>query len=140
MAALEEALELAKAENFCRTFVDEGVLIAPLLYEASARGIAPAYAGSLLAAMDGAECDAAAGKTTGGAVSGSHHEQLVEPLSQRELEILALVADGLSNQEIAQKLYITLRTVKWHTSNIYGKLTVRNRTQAVARGRQFGLI
>ncbi len=67
-------------------------------------------------------------------------EELVEKLSARELEILALISQGLSNQDIAEKLFLTLGTVKWHTSNIYGKLGVRGRTQAVARARQAKLI
>lgn len=65
---------------------------------------------------------------------------LVEELSPRELEVLALISQGLSNQAISQKLYLTLGTVKWHTSNIYGKLGVRNRTQAAALARELGLL
>ena len=65
---------------------------------------------------------------------------LVEPLSRRELEVLSLIAEGLSNQEIARRLVISLRTVKWHASNIYGKLGVKNRTQAVARARTLGIL
>lgn len=64
----------------------------------------------------------------------------IEPLSDREVEVLALIAQGLSNQEIANELYISLRTVKWHTSNIYQKLGVKNRTQAVNRSRKLGII
>jgi LuxR family maltose regulon positive regulatory protein len=65
---------------------------------------------------------------------------MIEPLSDREMEILQLVAEGLSNREIAQRLVLSLSTVKWHTSNIYGKLGVKNRTQAVARSREMGLV
>ena len=67
-------------------------------------------------------------------------EALVEKLSSRELEILILISQGLSNQNISEKLFLTLGTVKWHTSNIYGKLGVRGRTQAVAQARQLKLI
>jgi LuxR family maltose regulon positive regulatory protein len=65
---------------------------------------------------------------------------LLEPLSERELELLRLIADGLSNQEIAQKLIIALGTVKAHTASIYGKLDVHSRTQAVARARELKLL
>ena len=65
---------------------------------------------------------------------------LVEPLSERELEVLRLIAAGLSNREIAGRLVISLSTVKGHTANIFGKLGVKNRTQAVARGRELELV
>jgi DNA-binding CsgD family transcriptional regulator len=67
-------------------------------------------------------------------------QALVEPLSERELEILELVAEGLTNREIASRLYLALNTVKAHTRNIYGKLGVHSRTQAVARARTLGLL
>jgi LuxR family maltose regulon positive regulatory protein len=66
--------------------------------------------------------------------------EMVEPLSERELEVLHLIAGGLSNQEVSQRLFITLATVKWHTSNIYGKLGVKNRTQAIAQARELGIL
>ena len=65
---------------------------------------------------------------------------LVEPLSERELEVLQLIAEGLSNQQIASQLYLSLNTVKVHSRNIYDKLGVHNRTQAVARARAFGIL
>jgi LuxR family maltose regulon positive regulatory protein len=67
-------------------------------------------------------------------------ENLIEPLSQRELEVLSLIAEGISNQEIGLRLHISLSTVKGHTTQIYGKLNVSNRIQAVARARSLGLI
>jgi ATP/maltotriose-dependent transcriptional regulator MalT len=67
-------------------------------------------------------------------------QPLVEPLSERELEVLGLIAAGLKNREIAQELYITTGTVKRHTNHIYGKLGVHSRTAAVARGRELGLL
>ena len=67
-------------------------------------------------------------------------QPLLEPLSERELELLRLIADGLSNQEIAQKLIIAVGTVKAHTASIYGKLDVHSRTQAVARARELKLL
>ena len=65
---------------------------------------------------------------------------LAEPLSERELEVLHLIAEGLSNQEIAQRLFLSVPTVKWHATHIYGKLGVANRTQAVAQARALGLL
>ncbi len=67
-------------------------------------------------------------------------EELIEPLSPRELEILSLIGEGCSNQEIADRLVITLHTVKKHSSNIFAKLGVNSRTQAVARANQLGLL
>ena len=69
-----------------------------------------------------------------------HPVPVVEPLTQRETEVLRLIAEGLSNREIAQRLYISLSTVKRHNATIYDKLAVNNRTQAVARGRDLGLL
>jgi LuxR family maltose regulon positive regulatory protein len=66
--------------------------------------------------------------------------RLAEPLSARELDVLPLIADGLTNQEIAVRLYLSLHTVKAHVRNIYAKLGVSSRTQAVARGRTLGLL
>ena len=73
-------------------------------------------------------------------VSGiGHQSSLIDPLSERELEVLQLFADGLSNQEIAERLIISLGTVKAHSSNIYRKLDVRNRAQAVIAAREMNL-
>jgi LuxR family maltose regulon positive regulatory protein len=78
---------------------------------------------------------------------GSHNDTtisigqpLIDPLSERELEVLALVADGMTNQEIGDKLYLSLNTVKVHTRNIYSKLGVNSRTQAVAQARIYGIL
>jgi LuxR family maltose regulon positive regulatory protein len=131
LAALEDALRLAEPEGYVRVFVDCPDPITPLLYRAVARGIAGGYAGRLLAAVDGVTPATAAGLCA---------EQIVEPLSERELEVLRLLAEGLSNKQVAERLFISLPTVKWHTSNIYGKLEVPNRTRAVARARALGLI
>jgi LuxR family maltose regulon positive regulatory protein len=65
---------------------------------------------------------------------------MVEPLSERELEVLRLVATGLTNQAIADRLFIAVSTVKSHTNSIYGKLGVRNRTQAIAQARALNLL
>ena len=71
---------------------------------------------------------------------GVSPQPLIEPLSEREIEVLQLIAKGLTNQEIANKLYLSLNTVKVHTRNIYGKLGVHHRTEAVAKARMLGLL
>jgi LuxR family maltose regulon positive regulatory protein len=128
--ALARALSLAEAGGYVRIFLDEGPPMAHLLYEAAARGMAPQYLGKLLAAFPAEEPAAARQAAV----------EMVEPLTARELEVLQLVAEGLSNQEIAGRLFLSLTTVKWHTHNIYGKLAVKNRTQAVAKARALGLL
>jgi LuxR family transcriptional regulator, maltose regulon positive regulatory protein len=132
---LGAALALAKPGGFVRLFVDEGVPMARLLSKALARGSEPAYIRRLLAAFPAAEPDYAPAAP----VSGPESEW-VEPLSAREREVLQLIAEGLSNQEIAARLYLSLHTVKVHARNIYAKLAVTNRTQAVARGRVLGIV
>ena len=142
LAALEHALTLAEPEGYVRTFVDEGepmrLLIADfgLLIEEQTSHL-QSYVAKLLAAFPGVpliSLDSSIGNQQ------SKIQNLVEPLSDRELEVLRLVADGLSNHEIADKLIIGLGTVKTHINNIFGKLDVKNRTQAVARARELNLL
>jgi LuxR family maltose regulon positive regulatory protein len=135
LSALEVALTLAEPEGFIRIFVDEGQPMAHLLKRALNHGIAPDYVRRLLAAFSSDE-PAQAGTTT----SSTDQSELVEPLSQRELEVLQLIAEGLTNREIAERLYLSLNTVKVHTRNIYGKLNVHNRSQAIARSQELGLL
>ena len=132
---LDEALTLAEPGGFIRIFVDEGVPIARLLREAASRGVRPEYVRRLLAAFPFDDAGRAASPAT--RVAGS---RLAEPLSSRELEVLALVAKGLTNREIAARLYLSLHTVKAHARSIYAKLGVSSRTQAVARGRALGYL
>jgi LuxR family maltose regulon positive regulatory protein len=135
MAALERALTLAEPGGYVRIFVDEGPPMARLLYEALSRGIAPQYVQRLLAAFPIAEPEQPDPTRTQATASG-----LVEPLSERELEVLQLISEGLTNPEIASKLFLSLHTVKVHAHNIYGKLGVHNRTGAAARARALGLL
>jgi LuxR family maltose regulon positive regulatory protein len=126
---LEQALSLAEPERFIRTFVDEGEMMERLLRQALSQGIAPDYVTMLLAAMrETAE------------ISQAKDQPLIDPLSERELEVLRLIAAGLSNQQIAQQLVIAVSTVKSHINHIYGKLNVKSRTQAVARAQALGLL
>ena len=135
MAALERALTLAEPGGFIRVFVDEGPPMARLLHKAAARGIAPEYACRLLAAFPVAEPEQA-----GPSKTQAFKSELVEPLSEREFEVLQLIAAGLTNPEIASRLFLALNTVKAHTRNIYGKLNVHSRTQAIVRAQELGLL
>jgi LuxR family maltose regulon positive regulatory protein len=132
---LADALRLSEPEGYVRTYADRGASMAQLLQHAADRGIQPAYTARLLAAFQGAS--GGKGPKTDPPPASC---QLVEPLSPRELEVLHLLAQGLSNREICERLFLALSTVKGHNRNIYGKLQVRSRTQAVARARELGLI
>ena len=127
---LGRALALAEPEGYVRTFVDEGEPIAALLRRVASRGVAPGYTRKLLAAF---EPDTLPGKPPSTTT-------LIEPLSERELEVLRLLKTELSGPEIARELVIALSTLRTHTRNIYGKLGVRNRMQAVARAKSLGLL
>jgi LuxR family maltose regulon positive regulatory protein len=132
---LDEALTLAEPGGFIRIFVDEGAPMARLLYEACSRGVHAGYVRQVLAAYPVDDAGRAASPET--RVAGS---RLAEPLSARELEVLPLIAEGLTNQEIAARLYLSLHTVKAHARTIYAKLGVSSRTQAVAKGRALGFL
>jgi LuxR family maltose regulon positive regulatory protein len=131
---LDKALALAEPGGFIRIFVDEGLPMARLLSEAAARGIMPDYVSKLLAAFE-AEIQKDEDKS-----SPPLAQPLIEPLSQRELEVLRLIAQGLSNREIGGRLFLALDTVKGHNRNIFDKLQVQRRTEAVARARELGLL
>ena len=134
---LQRSLFLAEPEGYVRVFVDEGTPMARLLSEASARGIMPDYTGKLLAALE-AEAHKSEDESY---LSPAPSDRLyVEPLSQRELEVLRLIAQGLSNREIGERLYLALDTVKGHNRRIFGKLSVQRRTEAVARARSLDIL
>jgi LuxR family maltose regulon positive regulatory protein len=133
-AALEKGLALGEAEGYVRAFVDGGAPMAGLLRQAATHGIAPDYVSKLLAAFE------AEGVESVPAPSPAGTPPLVEPLTPRELEVLQLLGEGRSNREIAEALVITVNGVKKHTSNIYGKLGVHSRTQAVVRAQELGLL
>ena len=135
MSTLQRALSLAEPEGFVRIFVDAGEPMAELLRSALARQIMPDYVSGLLAAF---------GTTTGrdGSIqfSGPRVKPTIEPVTGRELEVLRLLAAGASNKQIAEELVLVTGTVKAHLLNIYRKLDVHNRTQAVARARELNLL
>jgi len=131
VAALEQALCAAEPEGFVRVFLEEGEPLRRWLAQVSGPGTG--YARKLLASAE-----AGPPAPNGRAASGTGG--LVEPLSDRELEVLRLIAAGLSNQAIADQLVLSLYTVKFHTYNLYGKLGVHTRTQAVGRAQTLGLL
>lgn len=134
MQSFSRALELAEPEGYQRTFLDEGQPVAQLLYQAITAGFSPVYARKLLAGLSVQELSPQPRKK-----SPADHA-MVEPLSERELDVLRLIAEGLTNQQIGAHLHISLSTVKGHTSNIYSKLGVKNRAQAINLGQSLGLL
>ncbi|MEM7116680.1 MAG: LuxR C-terminal-related transcriptional regulator [Chloroflexota bacterium] len=121
---LEQAIRIGSDIGYVRCFLEHGQRYAALLPEM--RHLAPDFVDQVLALQNDAVYDPNA--------------QLVEPLSERELEILKLIASGSSNRDIADRLFISIGTVKKHAANIYGKLGVRRRTTAVSRARELGLL
>jgi LuxR family maltose regulon positive regulatory protein len=134
--ALEHSLKLAQPGGFIRTFVDLGLKMADLLKQFADRGIETDYIRQILAAFP--RQPQIIGKQR--PAKALTNDNLVEPLTRREREVLELLGKWLSGKEIAQELVISPRTVKKHTSNIYGKLGVNNRMQAVEKATDLGLL
>ncbi len=128
LAPLERALNLAEPEGYIQIFEDEGLSMAALLREAAKRGIAPNYMSQLMAAFGPAEARMPVTLP------------LIEPLSERERQVLELLGTELSGPEIARKLMVSLNTVRTHTQNIYNKLGVNNRRAAVRRAEELDLL
>ena len=128
LAALERALALAQPEAYVRLFLDEGEAMTRLLCQVQSRRVGKSYAAKLIS-------------TLGGILDMTQPsmELLIEPLTRRELEVLKLIAAGHSNQDISEQLVISIATVKRHISNIYTKLGVKSRTQAIAIGKELRL-
>jgi LuxR family maltose regulon positive regulatory protein len=129
LTLLTRALMLGQAEGYARVFLDEGAPMARLLRQAGSHGIAPKYVAGLLSQID---------REIG--ITPARQQPLIEPLTDRELQVLRLLVDGLSNQEIANRLVVALGTVKTHTASLYRKLNVASRAQAAARARELGLL
>ena len=127
---LTQALKTAEPEGYIRVFIDEGAPMAAMLQRQKAEGGRQiAYLDKLFNAFPQSLF-----------FNLQSQEPLVEPLSERELEVLKLIADGATNQQIADQLVVAKSTAKKHVSNIIGKLGVENRTTAVARARELGLV
>jgi LuxR family maltose regulon positive regulatory protein len=137
LASLETALHLAAPAGFVRVVLDDGQAVLDLLPRL--RSGRPEVVDQVLAASD-QQLRLAAGQKPGQPPLASAPVPLVEPLSRRELEVLGFLSQGLSNREIAERLFITVGTVKTHVHNILGKLMVQNRTEAVVRARELDLV
>ena len=144
-AALEKltkALTLAEPGGLIRNFLDFGQEMANLLSRLARQKVAIGYIGRILDAFRSETVGSAQGVTDGHAVrlSSLNNEPFVEPLTNRELDILTLLTRRLSNKEVAEKLFISHETVKKHTINIYQKLCVNSRRQAVDKANELGII
>jgi LuxR family transcriptional regulator, maltose regulon positive regulatory protein len=131
---LYDALRLSEPGGFIRLFVDEGRPMARLLSQAAALGRMPDYIGKLLATYPAEE------QKSKGSAARLPPQPLLEPLSPRELEVLQLMAQGRSNQEISERLFLALSTVKGHNRKIFDKLQAQRRTEAITRARELGLL
>jgi len=138
LEALEEALRRAAPERLVRVFVEEGLPMARLLYLATTHEVVPDFARTLLGVFTKTSemPDAEAEQRERAAIQS----ELIEPLTERELEVLTLIAEDLSNQEISERLFISINTVKTHIRNVYGKLGTSRRSQAVAQAQTLGLL
>ncbi len=125
------ALRLGSRARLVRVFVEAGPEVARMVYEQLQTSDDRAFVATVLEAVPPADM---------ASVYSSTREQGITPLSAREIEILRLLAEGLSNQDLADRLFVSLSTVKWHTSNVYGKLGVKSRISAVSKARALGLI
>ena len=140
LTSLKGALDIAEPGGFVRIFVDEGERMLQLLRQAATQGIAPAYVRQLIAAFDSSVQKDLEGSPGHASVPSAAIQPLVEPLSERELDVLRLLATGMSNPEIAQALYVATSTVRSHLKNIYSKLNVHKRWDAVHRAEELGLL
>ena len=133
ISTLERALVLAAPEGYIRLFVDEGLPMQALLRYAYVRGIVPGYVTTLLSAFG--EQNA-----SDPPLASARSDSLLEPLTERERDVLRLLLEGASNREIAHRLVLSVNTVKRHVYNLCGKLGVQSRTQAIIRARGLDLL
>ena len=132
---LADALTLAQAGGFVRIFLDKGKNLIPLLHMAASRRLFPDYCQNLLAAFEGVSPQPPISPSPGPIVLSP-----VEVISEREIEVLQLLADGHTNQEIAETMFVSVNTVKSHLKSVYGKLGVHNRREAVAKAQVLHLL
>ena len=139
-ATLGEALALARPEGYIRVFADEGAPMAALLRQIN--GDLRPYAEQVLAAISRTESPGLRTESAEPPDSALSPESsaLVEPLTERELDVLRALAAGQSNRAIAQQLYLSVATVKVHLKHIYSKLAVNSRTEALVRVRELNLL
>jgi LuxR family maltose regulon positive regulatory protein len=130
LESFEKSLTLTEPEGYLRLFLEQGDIIITLLETAIAQGVRPEFAVRILSAFPNHQDAVSAPKQVG----------LIDPLTGREMEVLNLICEGYSNQKIADAMVVSINTVKKHTSNIYAKLGVRNRAQAVLKAREINLI
>ena len=133
LSTLEQALVLAAPEGYIRLFVDAGLPMQALLRYAYVRGIVPGYVTTLLSAFG--ERNA-----SDHPLASARPDPLVEPLTEREREVLRLLLEGAPNREIARRLVLSVNTVKRHVYNLCGKLGVQSRSQAIIRARALNLL
>jgi len=151
LVPLERALSLAEPEGYVRIFVDEGPPMAVLLAKltehsrkrahATSTNVPLAYIERLRSLLRGERVqEGISPAATSSASAPAPAQSLLDPLTERELEVLRLIAAGLSNRDIAARLVLALSTVKSYVNTIYSKLQVESRTQAVARARALHLL
>lgn len=136
LEAIASGITLAASEGYVRIWIDKGKPALDLLFKNLRRDTTlqkshQAYVRQILIAYGAADSELSATAET---------ESMVEALTPREMELLKMIADGLSNQDIADALVVSLGTVKWHLNNLYAKLEAGSRTQALVRARKRGLI
>ncbi|TJY64798.1 tetratricopeptide repeat protein [Sinimarinibacterium sp. CAU 1509] len=145
LRALHEAIGIAAPEGMIRVFVDEGESLHPLLRSLCEREAGPSDAEARITAHLQAILSACQLTPNAGAASSAPGRQdqsgaMLEPLTKRELQILRMIESGMSNRQLAQALFVSEGTVKWHLHNLYSKLSVRSRSGAIAKARRLTLI
>jgi LuxR family maltose regulon positive regulatory protein len=135
LEAFDNTLKLAEPSGYIRLFLDEGEPALKLLHLAAARGASPGYISKLIRSFARADQEVSPKEKKPGEIVST-----VQPLSERELEVIRLIAIGQSNQEIAETLFLSVGTVKKHVYNICGKLGTKNRTRAIIRAQELGLL